>query len=134
VLAVTAPAARPRSTWARDAGLFGLLGALLGGPWVGAVVLGLVALGVASTRGRVLLRAVPAVAFAGTLLWYVAKQWRNRYPMGVEWPDSFAATHGVVLVAMVVLVAETVLRRRDDRGVAAPDGADAQSSAASDRA
>lgn len=130
-------AAASRTVMLRDALVAGALGAALGGAVVGLAVLVLVALGGSSVRGRLVLRLAPAAAFGFTMVWYVAKQWRNRYPMGVEWPDSFARTHAVVLTAMVVLVAETVLRHRDRRAAptawAGPAGPD-QSSPASDRA
>ena len=144
LLALASPiGAASRTVVLRDAIVAGVLGGALGGATVGVGALILVALGSSSARGRLVLRLAPVAAFGFTMFWYVAKQWRNRYPMGVEWPDSFARTHAVVLTAMVVLVAETVLRHRDRRtgsvasagpaGSAAVPGPD-QSSPASERA
>lgn len=117
----------------RAAIISGVVAFAIGGPVVGAVVLVLVAAATRDARARAVLRLAPAAAFAFTLVWYVAKQYRNRYPMGVEWPDSFARTHSVVLVAMLTLVVDTVLRRRDERA-GQPAEAPSTSRPASDRA
>ncbi|CAB4754494.1 unannotated protein [freshwater metagenome] len=71
----------------------------------------LVFMGRRFSAGRMVLRVVPWAAFVFVSFWYTAKQYRNHYPLGVEWPQSFAATHSMVLIAMMVLVADAVLSR-----------------------
>jgi arabinofuranan 3-O-arabinosyltransferase len=88
----------------------GLLGLLIGGPLVGLVVAVLTAAAAWWSRGRALLLAVPAALIGGTVLVYVALQVRRHYLPGVEWPGGFAATHQLVLIAVLSVVAESVLR------------------------
>ena len=92
--------------------LWGVVGFVLGGVVVGIAVAGLVLASRRVHRARGVLRVVPWASYAFIAIWYVLKQYRNAYPMGVEWPDAFATTHAVALVAMISLVADTVLSRR----------------------
>jgi hypothetical protein len=105
----------PRSP-ARGAGLavaWGVFAFVIGGSGVGVVVALLVAVANLVPRARLVLRVVPWASFGVIAAWYLLKQYRNAYPMGVEWPDAFHAMHGVALVAMLTLVADTVLRRAE---------------------
>ncbi len=95
----------------RDAALFGVLGGVLGGVSVAVPVALLVFMGRRFSAGRMVLRVVPWAAFVFVSFWYTAKQYRNHFPLGVEWPQSFATTHSMVLIAMMVLVADAVLSR-----------------------
>ena len=63
------------------------------------------------SRARLVLRVVPWASYGVIAAWYMLKQYRNSYPIGVEWPDAFHAMHAVALVALLTLVADAVLRR-----------------------
>jgi hypothetical protein len=89
----------------------GVFAFVLGGLAVGVAVAVLVGLSKLVSRARHLLRIVPWASYGVIAAWYVLKQHRNAYPVGVEWPDAFRAMHSVALVAMLTLVADTVLRR-----------------------
>ena len=92
--------------------LWGLVGLVIGGGVVGIAVAVLVFASKRVRRARGVLRVVPWASYVFIASWYVVKQYRNAYPMGVEWPDAFATTHAVALVAMISLVADTLLSRR----------------------
>ena len=106
------PLAPRRRAWSSAGHVvgWGLVGFVIGGTTVGIAMAALVLVASRWPRSAVL-RVVPPTSFVFVGAWYVAKQYRNRYPLGVEWPTSFAATHAVVLVAALALVADTVMRR-----------------------
>ncbi len=86
------------------------LGWFVGGPLVGlavAVITGLVAW---LRRGRLVALVAAAGSLAGVVLLYVGYQVRRRYLPGVEWPSGFGVAHQLVLVAVLTVVADTVVR------------------------
>jgi len=103
--ALAAPVARAGAAVAT-----GLLGLLVGGPVVGVVVAALTLAAAWLPRGRALLAAVPVLLVGATVVVYVGYQVRRHYLPGVEWPTGFAVTHQLVLIAVLSVVAESVLR------------------------
>ncbi|HEX7097276.1 MAG TPA: alpha-(1-_3)-arabinofuranosyltransferase family protein, partial [Acidimicrobiales bacterium] len=143
---LTAPwvVARP-ATGAAGLVATGLLAAVVA--WSVAGVAAAVAVGAIAVMARVGPR-LRGIAVAGIVLlypataaWYVAKQWRNAFPPGVEWPALFGWTHTGVLVAVLglgaVAAADVVRARRDlpgsDRGSSPATGSDRGSLRAAQR-
>jgi arabinofuranan 3-O-arabinosyltransferase len=81
----------------------------IGGVACGVVVGALTALVLVDRRLRLVGAAFVVSAYPITAAWYVAKQWRNHYPPGVEWPGAFGFTHTLVLTAVLALGALTLL-------------------------
>jgi arabinofuranan 3-O-arabinosyltransferase len=113
--------AEPRVRGAGVALACGVFAFVFGGLVVGLAVALLVGLSKLVPRARLVLRIVPWASYALIAAWYVLKQYRNAYPVGVEWPNAFDAMHPVALVAMLTLVADTVLRRSPTTHGAAHD-------------
>ena len=42
-------------------------------------------------------------------LFVIAKQIRNGYELGFEWPNLFSAAHGLVLVSLALLAVDVVV-------------------------
>ena len=82
---------------------------LVAGPLAGLVVAAAAAISATAPRARSALTIWPVVSLGLTAAWYVARQVRFDYPMGVEWPAAFDPAHDWVLVGILMLGADLVL-------------------------
>lgn len=105
----------------------GGLGLLIGGPVVGSVLGVVTAIAVWTPRGRWVFALTTAGSLAVVTAIVVVKQWRKRYRPGVEWPSAFPFVHELGLVAVLVVVVDTVVRwlaTRSPRSASPADPAD----------
>ncbi|MEX1217447.1 MAG: alpha-(1-_3)-arabinofuranosyltransferase family protein [Acidimicrobiales bacterium] len=85
--------------------------ALLGGLGV-AVSMAAISSLLLWTRRRVAIAALTVMgSIGGIVLLYTGLQLRRAYTTGVEWPSGFLIAHQLGLIAVLVVVAETVIRR-----------------------
>lgn len=84
--------------------------ALIGGLGV-AVAMGVIALVQLQLRRRTLLSVLALLgAVGGIVVLYTGLQFGRDYPTGVEWPSGFLFAHQLGLVAVLIVVSETVTR------------------------
>jgi arabinofuranan 3-O-arabinosyltransferase len=94
----------------------------------GLIVAGATALALFAPWGRAALVLPALLGFPFVASWYVLKQARNHYAMGVEWPSVFRPAHQVVLITVLLLAADVVIgafgrwrRACPPSGAAGPD-------------
>ena len=101
----------PRS-WVR-AGLLGLGAAVVGvlafGLPVGLIAGAFTALVLRYPSAWPALRVVGIGGYGLGGLFVIAKQIRNGYELGFEWPNLFSAAHGLVLVSLALLAVDVVV-------------------------
>jgi arabinofuranan 3-O-arabinosyltransferase len=91
-------------------GSMAVLGALLAGTGVAVTIAAITALAIWSRRHTLVTAAAMIVAISGIVVLYVGLQWHRHYPLGVEWPSGFWIAHQLGFVAILSMVAESVLR------------------------
>lgn len=133
----TEPSAPSRQRRLPDVLVTGLVAGLVAWVFGGFVVgLAIAAIAIASQLGpRLRFLSLLAIVslYPATAAWYIAKQARNHFPPGVEWPALMGWTHKGVLIAVLGLAALVAAdarrgrRTRDRAGEAAawatPDAA-----------
>ena len=92
-----------------------VLGAAVVSPMSGgaALIVGLVALRVRELRRVGLIAAIGATCFTGIFI--AGQQFRHRYLPSYGWPQSFNAVHHLALLAIVLLVVDSVVCTDGDR-------------------
>ena len=100
----------PTMTRLWTVGGLAILGALIGGTGVAIAIAAVAAIALWSRRRTITTALASMGSIAGIVMLYVGLQYRRHYPTGVEWPSGFWIAHQLGLIAVLVVVSESLTR------------------------